>query len=85
MKYLFLALFFLSCTPQPAMPKNCRFQGIDRSWVCTGHRYDFILLPHPSGAKRPAGRVLQSVDGKQMPIIIEAMELPKCATSPEAP
>ena len=81
MKYLLLALLLLSCTPQPAMPKNCKFSGTDRSWVCTGHRYDFVFLPHPNGAGRPAGRMLQSIDGKQMPITIDSMALPKCATS----
>lgn len=87
MRYLPLAIFLLSCSPQPTMPKNCRFSGVDQSWVCTGTRYDFTFLPHPEGVGRPAGRVLQSVDGQLLPLVVDSKALPMCvaSTTSEAP
>lgn len=84
MKYLLLAILLMSCTPQPAMPKNCKFSGLDRSWVCTGKRYDFTFLPHPEGVGRPAGRIVQSVDGQPLPLVIDAKALPMCSASTPA-
>lgn len=87
MKYLLLGLLLSACTPQPAMPKNCRFMGQEQAWVCEGRTYTFTYLPHPSGSGRPAGRVLQTLDGHKLPILVDAQALPLCTnpTNTEAP